>query len=253
MTRTTESGCVVCGGSPTVRSHLFPRALVHRLRGNEKTIIEGDRARPGYRLSQSGLWDDNIVCAKHEGAFSTADDYIVRFTRKFERVAILSDTRKSYRVPNPRPDLLTRFAAATIWRHAVSKHGFSHGLELGPYRQIIERHLFADVPLSLEMLVGRSNLIEPSGTRVEIGLAPYKKRLLRWTIWHFSIGGFDFYVKTDQRRFPREWQDFLANDNDPLTLPLIDPLRLDDVPMFQPIFAQMFKFRSSRSSSVGLR
>jgi hypothetical protein len=212
---------------------------VHRIRGSEKSVVEGTRSAPGVKLSQSGLWDDTIVCEKHEKAFSTADDYMARFVRKFEKAAALSSTGKSYETPNPKPELLLRFAAGTVWRHAVSQHGTAHGLSLGPYRAVIESHLFGEDLLTLELLLGRSNLVDPSGNRIEIGLAPYRRKLLWWNIWHFSIAGFDFYLKADKRPFPELWKPFLANDNDPVTVPLIDPLRFDQLPMFQPIFKQM--------------
>lgn len=125
----------------------------------------------------------------------------------------------------------------------MSKHGVEHRLELGPYRQVIERHLFESAALPLEALVGRSNVIDPRGKRVEIGLAPYKSKLLNFTVWHFSIGGFDFYLKADGRPFPKQWTEFLANDNDPISLPIIDPVRIHELEKFQPIFAQMLKRR----------
>jgi hypothetical protein len=97
------------------------------------------------------------------------------------------------------------------------------------------------------MIVGRANVIDPRGQPVEFGIAPYRLRLREWTLWHFAIGGFDFYVKTDQRPFPTMWKPFLANDNDPITLPLIDPQRIHEIPKFQPIFLQMLKARTARN------
>lgn len=193
------------------------------------------------RFSQAGQWDDGILCEQHERALATADDYMARFCRKFERAAVLSPSRKSYIAPNPRPDLLVRFAAATTWRHAVSRLGAAHDLDLGPYRPMFERHLFDNEALHLEVLVGRSNIVDFEGKPIEIGLAPYRQKLLDWNVWHFTIAGFDFYVKTDKRPFPRQWKEFLANDNDPITLPLIDPRNLLEIPLLQPIFAQMAK------------
>jgi hypothetical protein len=139
--------------------------------------------------------------------------------------------------------LLLRFAASTVWRHVVSKHGRAHGLDLGPYRKIIKEHLFQDATLPLGALVGRSNIVDPLGKRIELGLAPYRRKLLDWTIWHFTIAGFDFYLKVDKRPFPRQWKEFLANDNNPIALPLIDPQSIHEIPMLRPIFAQMASTR----------
>jgi hypothetical protein len=91
--------------------------------------------------------------------------------------------------------------------------------------------------------MGRSNLVDPRGGRIEVGIAPYKQKLTDWTIWTFTVGGFDFYVKTDQRPFPTSWGPFLLNDNDPVVVPLIDALPFHEIEKFQPIFSQM----SSRS------
>ena len=230
---------MICGATPTVQSHLFPRALVHRIRGTEKNVTEGDRSKPGIRFTQSGPSDNGFLCDRHEKTFAKADDYIARFCRKFEKAAELSPTGNSYTAPNPRPDLLLTFAAATVWRHVASKHGVTHALDLGPYRAIIERHLFDGAPLPLEVIVGRSNLVDPEGKRLEFGIAPYRQRLRNWNVWHFSIGGFDFYLKTDQKPFPPTWKQFLANDNDPITIPLIDAQPLHEVPMLQPILRRM--------------
>lgn len=238
--------CAICGEGPTVKSHLFPRSLVRRIRGTEKFVYEGNRAKAGKRLSQSGLWDSNILCRRHEAALSSADDYAARFCRRFDRSAVRSASGNSYSHQNPRPELLLRFIAATVWRHVVSKHGKAHDLDLGPHKATIEKYLFESEPLPFEAIVGRSNLVDLAGKRIEFGLAPYKRNLLDWEVWHFTIGGFDFYLKTDSRPFPNEWKFLLANDNDPIITPLIDPILVHDVPMLQPIFAQMLK-RADRS------
>ena len=233
--------CVVCGASPTVKVHLFPRALTKRIRGDEKNLVEGSRHQPGIKISQSGHWDDELLCEAHERAFADADDYAARFWRRFERQARLSDTGNSYTVSNPRPDLLLRFVYASVWRYVASREGSRHNLELGPYRQQFERVLFNGAPPILQALVSRSNIVDLRGKRIEIGVPPYRRKLLQWTVWHFSLAGFDFYLKTDQRSFPADWEQFLINGNDPVTLPLIDPLRFDSIPMFRPIFTQMLK------------
>lgn len=188
------------------------------------------------------------MCQTHEGCFGAADDYAVRFCRRFDKSATVSADRKSYTVPNSRPDLLLRFACGTIWRFAASRHGRSHGLDLGPYRQFLAKYLFDGATLDLETIVGRSNVVDPTGNRIEVGIAPYKQKLKDWTVWHFTIGGFDFYVKTDQRPFPRSWKPFLINDNDPIVLTLIDPQALHQIPKFQPIFTQMAKANRAKNS-----
>lgn len=238
--------CVVCGRTPTVRSHLFPRSLVRRLWGADKYAVAGDRSRSGVTFTQGGLWDDELLCEAHEAILAPPDNYAVRFCRRLDNYAVLESSGKWYTVPNPQPDLLLRFACSAIWRHVTSKHGSKHGLNLGPYRQSFENYLFGSSGPPVEAFVGRSNLTNATGERIELGVAPYKNKFRDWTIWMFTVGGLDFYVKTDQRPFPVDWRPFLLNDNDPVALPLIDPLRFDEIPKFRPIFAQMTKRRSAR-------
>jgi hypothetical protein len=45
----------------------------------------------------------------------------------------------------------------------------------------------------------------------------------------------------EKHPFPKAWQPFLVNDNDPLVLPLIDAMPLHQIEKFQPIFKQMLK------------
>ena len=236
--------CVVCGARPTVKSHLFPRALVRRIRGDDKHVTQGDRVRLGVKLTQSGPWDDSILCDTHESLLGPFDDYIARFCSRFSESAVISSSGNSYNCPNPKPDLLLGFAYATIWRFAVSKHGAMHHLQLGPYQLLLEHHLFHGHRIELQAILGRANVVDPRGKSVEVGIAPYRVKLRDWNLWHFAVGGFDFYVKTDQRPFPRSWKPFLLNDNDPVAMPLIDPQALHDIPKFQSIFQNMIARRA---------
>lgn len=233
--------CVICGASPTVKVHLFPRALVKRIRGDEKNLVEGSRNEAGIKITQSGHWDEDFLCGAHEHAFATSDDYAARFYRRFERGAVLSSTGKSYELGNPRPDLLLRFVYATVWRYVASNQGQKNNLQLGPYRDHFERVLFEGEEPFLEALISRSNIVDRRGKSVSLGIPPYRRKLMGRTVWHSSLAGFDFYLKTDQRSYPLDLKEFLINDNDPITIPVIDPLRFDSIPMLQPIFMQMLK------------
>jgi hypothetical protein len=54
--------CLVCGAPSTVRSHILPRAFIHMLKGDEQRALVGHRHRDGREFTQSGSWDDSILC-----------------------------------------------------------------------------------------------------------------------------------------------------------------------------------------------
>jgi len=110
---------------------------------------------------------------------------------------------------------------------------------LGPYKQALERYLFEEQQAPLEVLVGRASLLMADGSEARIAIPPYSRRMGEWRVWHFFVGGLDVYLKTDKRPFPQEWRPYLANGNDPLTLPTIDPLPVAKIKMLHPIFRKM--------------
>lgn len=230
--------CLVCNGEPTVQSHLFARALAFRIRSDSKNLVEGSRDRSGVRFSQSGLWDDTILCADHEQALHAGDDYVIRLVKNFSSISAPLESGAGFTVMNPRPDRLVKFIHSTVWRYVVSRFGQRFNLNLGPYLERIQDYVFWDSAEPLQAIVGRSNLRDPSGALLELGIPPYRQKLKDWNVWHFQIGGFDFYLKTDKRPFPDHFQPFLA-DQKPLICGMIDPMDFASVPMFQSIFTNM--------------
>lgn len=94
--------CVVCGSSSTVKAHLFPRALLHDLKVDDKHLFGYGMKREGETFFQSGRFDPDILCDIHEQSLHLCDDYAVKFIRRkiprgkpFKQVAL--------EVPNPQP------------------------------------------------------------------------------------------------------------------------------------------------------
>ena len=235
-----DATCVVCGASPTVKMHVFPRAMMFRIRGTEKHLVAGDRHRKGVRFRQSGLWDDQIVCERHERMFAGADDYAIDLCRRIELDSRPTSSGNAFEISNPAPDLLIRFACATVWRQVVSREGRGSGLDLGPYRQSFESYLFSGGDVPTQIMLGRTNLTNPDGRPLELEIAPYQQRMLGCSVWHFTMGPLDVFLKTDKRFFPASWTPYLANNNDPLTLIAMDARRVDQVPILRPILQIMF-------------
>lgn len=238
---------MICGNGPTVRSHIFPAALIKRIKADEKHVVAGSIHRSGVRFSQSGFWRNDLLCDKHERQLSDADDYACRLTRRVDSLAEhLRDGRVE--VPNARPDLLMKFAASIVWRHAAAsvREGREYGL--GPYLMKFENYVFRHQNFDFEVLMGRSNIISPQGQKIEMAIAPYRNRMSGRNIWQFTIGGLDYYVRTDKSPFPKDWHECTAG-SELITLLSIDAQSIHKIPKFSKIFRNMATPSSQTASA----
>lgn len=219
--------CLVCGASPTVWSHVVPRALAHDLRRGERHLVAVARDTRGQRYLQSGIAYHGMLCAEHEAALGTADDYGVALCRTIAAQHPLPG-QDVMPVENPRPDLGEAFALACLWRTVNSDHGRRHSLSLGRFDQPISARLFDGQPCDLPVLISRSP-VTIAGKPVPMMLLPYRIRFAGLNAWRFIVGMATFYVITDARRAP--WPDSVRLDKS-VELPCIvtDPLPLADMP-----------------------
>ncbi|MCO8019432.1 hypothetical protein NI456_11245 [Brevundimonas diminuta] len=226
--------CIVCGESPTVKSHLFPRAVMLDMRGDAKALYEGSRHEPGYREQQNGPWDDRFLCKRHEDQAGAGDEYAVDFCRRID-AGEYRPFRGAFLMSNPVPAKLLTFIYGTVWRHAVAPRNASLKLNLGPYERELRAALFEGRPMTLQAFVSLSTLSDRNGKPVSMGLAPYRQKFGGYWTWHFIIGRLDVQLKTDKRPFPADWSPYLANDADPVVLHAVEPADIATVPLLRPI------------------
>lgn len=225
--------CLICGRAKTVKTHLFPRALILDMRGDAKAVYSGSRHRDGHVEKQNGQWDDRFLCEEHEAKFAQADDYGVRICRQIADVPAAPIGPKTIGLDNPRPDLFARFVYACVWRHVMAPVNAHLGLNLGRYEAVLRRALFEDQPADLQILASVSGISGADGP-VSFGLEPYRQKFHGLNTWHFIVGRLDVQLKTDARAFPASWAELLADQN-PLTLIVEDAADIATVPLLRPI------------------
>ena len=236
-----DGKCLICGCGPTVKAHLFPRALMLDIRAESQQLVAGHRHRDGVKLQQNGEWDDGFLCLAHEKAVGAGDDYAVRFCRKLVARGTPWPDGRAITVPNPSPDQLVHFAYASVWRHVCCASGRALGLSLGDYEPLVRQALLAQGPYDLELLVGITPITIKGEGPIRLAVHPYRVRLGSLNVWHFTIGGLEFYLKTDQRPFPSTWQPYLANDNDPIVIGRTEERGIHEMPRLLPILRRMQK------------
>ena len=199
-TSSTVRACVVCGGGPTVKSHLIPRAIFHDMKRPDNPFIGNRRDGTGYVDLQSGFLDRSLLCAAHEAMLGTADKYGVELCRSFlQQVAAGADYP---RVANPKPELLVDFAKACVWRSAASRTAGVPSKWLGPYARRIEDSIFGTTVFRPLLLVSRLAYVNGNGEKLNMGAPPHRYQEEGINFWRFIAGGLIFDLKLDNRSAP---------------------------------------------------
>ena len=209
---------------------------MHDLRGNDPYLHEAVDTKNGTRYLQSGPWDRNILCGRHEALTARPDEYAVEFCRSVVQ-SIQQDGHDGF-ILNPHPELLARFSYQCIWRFAASQSG--RGLEaLGRYAGILQGAVFNDEPCVLPFLIARNHLRTPIGSEATIAIAPFPIRFGDIRAWLFAVSGQQFYVKLDRRPFPLDGEKLSAHNAKSVRLFQLPPRMAHEVPVLQKILSNM--------------
>jgi hypothetical protein len=196
-----DKKCCICGNSPTVISHLLPKALALDTRGSSKNLKFGSISETGHQHLQAGFFDPDMLCDTHEKMLHPYDTYAVEFCRTFEEKSQeLEDDM--FRVPDVNTDLLVRFAVSVVWRFSISQARGIPPVKLGPFQDRFRDIIFYNAPCAPEpaliIRAYRSSRINIKGTFS----APAKSKNFDRRFWAFTVSGISFILKTDNRPLP---------------------------------------------------
>lgn len=235
--------CVICGSVHTVEAHLVPRALYRMLAGPDQHGYEGSLFRPGVRFQAKGVFDPDLLCRAHEGAFREADDYGVRFIRRFHDRGRETARGHAWLVPNPKPHLLVRFVAGCIWRRGMSpvrREGAD--VALGVAEPKLRRMLFeGDDAYRPPLMISRRTLVSQGEEVREVMFEPCKMWGFGDGSWAFLALGCDFKMKLNPFSSPAIPPMFLANGKDPVWCMNMPPEEAVDVEGFLDIAVNMLR------------
>jgi hypothetical protein len=214
MTSDTKSTsvCRNCGGSPTIRAHLIPKAFALDIREGGPDMKVGSINQPGFKFSKAGFFDDNILCAECDGRIGVFDDYAVTFCRAFEdnRQMIANDI---FSIEPVDTDRLVRFAVSVCWRYSISTLPNTNKINLGPFEENFQKIIFGNQPVesepSLVIWANRSRL-----NVQKIAFAPTMHRHLDRRHCSMILAGLSFILKVDSRPLPSSIRQLCINGKD---------------------------------------
>lgn len=195
------TGCVVCGATPLVRSHLLPAAFGRDVKAFGADIWIGSALCPGKRLSQSGLFD-RFLCDAHEHQLHAADDYAIDFIRGFsltpEEIAA-----GRFRRDGTDNDALLRFACSVLWRFHHSTLREAEHIDVGEWEPNLRRvSLGGSIAEAPDVLVFASHqAIMPQSALI---LTPARGTRMGEPTLQFIVNGLVFTTKLGHGRWPIE-------------------------------------------------
>lgn len=228
--------CMICGRSPTVKSHLWPRALSHDLRGEDKHLISGRVGEARVEFHQSGRWR-YFLCAMHEGALKAIDDYGVRFIRQASIRRL-----KDFTITNPRPAELRKFALSVVWRFDAADRLTGKASALGPFEPRIRDTIFGKSDMDAPVVFIQSNIVA-QGDPIDIAMEPTKATLRGATVWKFDFGSLACIVKISGQAWPSEWKVADAGRSTEALILASPPSEITSLRAYRPLLEQMQVFK----------
>jgi hypothetical protein len=211
---TAPRKCRVCDSTMTINAHLFPRALGHDLRGDQKNLFVGSAAAPGRRIVQAGLSDTGILCADHDRALGEYDRYGTEFCRAFHTNCrhVIPDMWEVYGVDS---DKLVKFWLAILWRFSISTVPQAAQVRLGPYEDRLRDILFHGADCSVEpaitMLRYRSGTVPSENICFIPNSTAFPGDQTRLNAYGVAISGFHAFVKLDSQPLSRDLHQVTIN------------------------------------------
>lgn len=204
-----------------VRCHIIPRSFYKSLL-NPHALILSERSYP--KRSQTGIYDENLVCEECETLFSSFDDYAYRFLSADvpeEYLIVYKDDRVAYIIYDYNYDKIKLFFISLLGRASSSKHEIFSKVNTRPFesrlKEMISKQELGDTD---EFSIALRRFEETSYSSGI--LDPHKTRFDGINFVVFYLGGFTIYMKVDKRLAPNFIRDVSIKPNKSLVILLTD-------------------------------
>jgi hypothetical protein len=198
MTR-IDPTCLICGGTPTVKSHLLPAAVGRDIKGDDKSFWVGSKRHDGKTISQSGIFD-RFLCEAHERAFHRYEDTTLDFCRT---LGITPDEQRvgAFLRHDTDNEAVIRFACSVLWRYHQSGRIEASAVDVGGWEPVLRRITF-DGDMTGAPDVITTSLHTQFIPVDRFAISPSRSKFDDRVIWNIVMYGLAMIVKLDKRPFP---------------------------------------------------
>ena len=197
--------CQLCGAAPaSCRSHIIPKQFYKRIRGTEKHLFEL-HVEKGIerRFTQSGIWEQNILCPACDRKLGVFDDYAYEvLPENIEQTSMkhLGQGISVYDLGLIDADKFRKFLVALIWRSARSRHEMFRFMRIGPYEKRFEGVLTGNDPSWLRHVDCVFVYFKPARYD-KILLPPFHNKCGSVNVVQFYLPPWKLLIKLDSRPF----------------------------------------------------
>lgn len=210
------AACRVCGGTPTIRSHLIPKAFVKEVQSGPKSGEQHLIHHPDNGIkkpSKTGRFEREILCEPCDGKLGRYEDRALELLRQLRQRKLGRKVGSKWKIPErtlrfrvPEDDAFVRFACGILWKYASTACTDPAYLDLGHYLPVLEDICFYDasIPAEVDVFLERDlfQVVAFNDPRDVFyyqtpSMGPRGKALVTQMAW-FNVGGFMIYVRMDR-------------------------------------------------------
>lgn len=189
--------CLVCGASPTIRSHLIPRVMAVEVQVGVAHAVTSPSTKD-FQQSQSGHVDRNILCSSCDSSIGLFEGSTARAFRSL-RTAGMGAQDGVLVTADQSSDVALRFYAALLWKYSVTRRDLGQ-INLGPYRSELEKIAFKGAPIQAFFDAALFRLrLAPNDDSIFAYRAPILDRQDGLNVYRVLAGGVLAIIKVDRR------------------------------------------------------
>lgn len=190
--------CRNCGSDALIKAHLIPKAFcVEVMTGKSHAASAAKDGR--YEVSQSGVWDPNILCAKCDGKLGAYEQYAHRIAQVIRQTG--SETSWKTQIVADTENLkVLRFCAGILYKYSLTTKENGQ-IKLGRYQDVLRSFIFdqnCDTPREIDAFIVRP-LKHADDTGIFAYRTPSPDRKHGVNLYRMMMGGLIFFVQLDQR------------------------------------------------------
>jgi hypothetical protein len=217
--------CKLCGQERKfVRSHIVPLAFHKHLQSDHDRppVIIGNNLSAYPKRSPGGLYDEEMLCDDCEQRFGPwdtagAEHLLQRFESDKQPMTASTGEVMAYQMNGWDETSLRMFAISVLWRAAATTNYIFQRIKLGPHEQRVKQRVLEGDPGSPNDLSVVLCKWQANNPGLELAqMSPYCNKIEGINVAKLFMGGFEVYVKVDQRLLPQPFSEIMLHPGRPV-------------------------------------
>ena len=220
----TENKCKFCHKKrKLVEAHIVPRSFFKHIRADDRQAsrIYSTQSWIFPKKTQTGIYDDSILCEHCERRFNPWDTYAAEFLiPEFGKDGFIYDDKgkgKGYVIEKYDYAKLKLFFLSVMWRASVSGNRYFRNIQLGLHESNIRQMLDSNDPGHPDVYpIFLTRFIDEFG--MYSMMDPYRDRLDNRNYNILNMAGYRAFIKTDKQDIPRLFAPLTLQPDRPLLI-----------------------------------